>query len=159
MFSRNHQQCEQKRPRISARNALFAKVVISSKAQSFTVHLDLLIYYSPFFRAALTGSFKEAGEKLVTLSDADTDTFELFVHWLYHQRLPTEVDSPELFALYRGRENEDTVPALQMEMLIKLYVFCDKHNVPQLYRQCLDTMFQVLDDGDVLSDCYHPFFW
>jgi hypothetical protein len=129
-----------------AHNATFAKVVVGRKAQSFTVHLDLLTYHSPFFRAALTGSFKEAEKKLVTLSETYVETFELFVHWLYHQQFPTDVDSPQLLALYH--DDEDS--SFQFEVLVRLYVFCDKYDVPGLKRQCLDALFDHLTDAPEL---------
>lgn len=37
-----------------------------------------------FFRAALTGKFKEAKEKVVRLHDTDPEVFECVVHWLYY---------------------------------------------------------------------------
>lgn len=110
------------------------------------MHFELLTHYSPFFRAALTGSFKEASEKLVSLPDTETEVFELFVHWLYHQRFPTEVDSPQLLALYEDKMD----PAIQCRSLVKLYIFCDKYDVPQLQRQCLDAMFRHINDEDQL---------
>jgi hypothetical protein len=106
------------------------------------VHLDLLVYHSPFFRAVLTGSFKEAEEKLVTLSDTMWITFELFVHWLYFDRLPTEADSPELLALYCDEDDE----SFQCKTLICLYVFCDKYDISRLKRLCLNTLFQNITD-------------
>jgi hypothetical protein len=139
-----------------AHNTTFAKVVVGPKAQSFTVHLDLLVYHSPFFRAALTGSFKEAGEKLITLSDTNENTFELFIHWLYYQRFPTDIDSPQLLALYHSGKGSDD----QFRSLVNLYIFCDKYNVPGLKRQCLDTLFQhVVDGPDLppLADIGHAF--
>jgi hypothetical protein len=52
------------------------------------IHESLLTTYSDFFRAALTGGFVEAEEKVVKLEEDRSQTFVFFVHWLYHQRLP-----------------------------------------------------------------------
>jgi hypothetical protein len=38
----------------------------------------------------LRGSFKEAEENLVTLSNVSTPTFDIFVDWLYTQKLPVQ---------------------------------------------------------------------
>ena len=110
------------------------------------MHLDLLTHHSPFFRATLTGSFKEADEKLVTLPDTASNTFELFVHWLYYQRLPVETDSSELFALYDDAEDDEVL----YESLVSLYIFCDKYDVPGLKRECLDTLFSEITDHHCL---------
>lgn len=50
-----------------------------------TWHLprELLIKASPFFAAALNGSFTEAISKSVNLPEDDTSAFALFVRWLY----------------------------------------------------------------------------
>ncbi|KAL1797235.1 hypothetical protein ACET3X_003841 [Alternaria dauci] len=137
MSSNNQQQLGQKTPRISTYNATFAQIIVGPHKRCFTVHLDLLVYHSRFFRAALTGSFKEASEKVVTLPHATTGIFELFVHWLYYQRLPMETDSSELFASYRKADN----PFVVQESLVLLYAFCDQYAVPGLKRLCLDTLF------------------
>jgi hypothetical protein len=92
---------------------------------------------APFFRAALTGSFSAAASKTVVLGDTDTETFEFFVHWLYYQRFPTSIDSPELLALWQDDDNED----VKSSNLIMLYIFCDKHHIPALSRLSLDTLY------------------
>jgi hypothetical protein len=131
-----------------AHDASFAKLAVGPEPRDFIVHLDLLVYYSPVFRAALTGSFEEARDKTIALPDTDVNVFELFVHWLYHQRFPSEADSPHLFALYYNGGK----PSFQFNQLLKLYVFSDKYNVPMLRRQCLDDLFYYLTDEDELPD-------
>ncbi|KAI4652463.1 hypothetical protein J4E93_002666 [Alternaria ventricosa] len=120
-----------------------AKIVVGPKAKRFTVQLNLIVYYSPFFLAALKGPFKEAKDKVVTLPDTEANIFELFVNWLYRQRFPTQADSPQLLALYSQEDN----PYFQSARLMKLYVFSDKYNVPKLKRQCLDALFEHLGDA------------
>jgi hypothetical protein len=132
----------------SAHNATFARVVVGKKAQLFTIHLELLTHYSPFFHNALKGSFKEAHEKLVTLPDTSSRVVELFVHWLYHQRLPTKGDSPQLLAMYL----DDKDAYVQLENLVDLYIFCDKYDVPKLKRLCLDAAFQHLEEEHILPN-------
>ncbi|KAI4629190.1 uncharacterized protein J4E87_003452 [Alternaria ethzedia] len=143
MSSTNQQQGAQTQPRISAPNTAMAEIVVGPKAKRFTVQLNRIVYYSPFFLAALKGSFKEAKDKIVTLPDTEANIFELFVHWLYRQRFPTEGDSPRLLALYNGG---DEYPYFQSAKLMKLYVFSDKYNVPKLKRDCLDALFEHLGD-------------
>lgn len=71
-----------------AADASFATIIIGKEEKKFVVHEHLLTHYSDFFRAALTGDFKEAEDKIVRLEEEDPTVFEFFVHWLYYQRFP-----------------------------------------------------------------------
>ncbi|KAI4681853.1 uncharacterized protein J4E84_007450 [Alternaria hordeiaustralica] len=145
MSASNQQQQPQTQPRISAPNTTMAEIIVGPKAKRFTVQLNRIVYYSPFFLAALTGPFKEAKDKVVTLPDTEANIFELFVHWLYHQRFPTQGDSPRLLALYSGG---DRYPYFESARLMRLYVFSDKYNIPKLNRDCLDALFEHVGDSD-----------
>ena len=125
-----------------------AEIIVGPKAKRFTVQLNLIVHYSPFFLAALEGPFKEAKDKVVTLPDTEANIFELFVNWLYRQRFPTKADSPQLLALYSHPET----PYFQSNRLIRLYVFSDKYDVPKLKRQSLDALFEELSDEYTLPD-------
>jgi hypothetical protein len=54
----------------------------------FTAHKDLLIACSPYFKAAFEGSFREAKEKSIHISDVHPTAFQHFLDWLYFRRLP-----------------------------------------------------------------------
>ena len=60
-------------------------MVVGTEDVSKTWHLpkELLVKASPFFAAALNGSFAEATSRVVNLPEDDTDAFALFVRWLY----------------------------------------------------------------------------
>ena len=59
-----------------------------SNQTKFAVHKNLLCYYSPNFRAALKGGFREGIENKLELEDVAERTFKLFLEWLYFQTLP-----------------------------------------------------------------------
>ncbi|KAL8753350.1 MAG: hypothetical protein Q9199_005102 [Rusavskia elegans] len=61
-------------------------------AESWTIHKGLLIYHSPFFAAALNGSFRESTTNTVELIEDDPGAFTDFVLWLYTGKLETEFD-------------------------------------------------------------------
>ncbi|KAF2625324.1 hypothetical protein BU25DRAFT_473880 [Macroventuria anomochaeta] len=129
----------QVRPRISARNAKFATVLVGSQHVKFTVHQDLLAFHSPFFRAALIGNFQEAQNKSVTLEEEDPQTFEFFVHWLYYKRLPNEADAPvELLSIWAG---EDDRGGLETGNLIRVYIFSEKYDIAALKTCALDDLY------------------
>jgi hypothetical protein len=99
-------------------------VVIGSTKKSFTVHKDLLIFYSDYFRAAFNGSFIEAIDKKINLLDTDQKAFEHFYAWLYTRKLASEDDKP-----------------LSWDNLFDLWVFGDRFQVPLLQNSVIDEMF------------------
>ncbi|KAI5212219.1 hypothetical protein E4T42_01327 [Aureobasidium subglaciale] len=53
-------------------------IVVGPEKEPYTLHKELLCFYSDFFRAAFQGSFKEATEGRIELLDVQVDTFESF---------------------------------------------------------------------------------
>jgi hypothetical protein len=53
----------------------------------FTVHREIICFYSGYFRKAFGGSFLEAEEKSVKLPDVTKDIFGVFQYWLYAQAM------------------------------------------------------------------------
>lgn len=53
------------------------------KAKSWTLHEDMLCYYSEFFKKAFQGGFSEATTKEMWLEEDEPAVFALFVDWLY----------------------------------------------------------------------------
>lgn len=60
-----------------------AVVVVGPKESKFVLHSHLLTSVSPFFAAALNGSFAESSSRTITLPDERPEIFEWFVQWLY----------------------------------------------------------------------------
>ena len=60
-------------------------MTVGSQDASITWYLPkaLLTHHSPFFAAALNGSFAEAKLNSVTMPDDDLNVFRLWVQWLY----------------------------------------------------------------------------
>lgn len=138
----------------SARDASFATVLVGEESVPFVVHLELLTYHSPFFRAALTGNFKEADSKTVTLECENAQIFEFFVHWLYHKAFPNKTNAPD--ELLRHWTRDDDKGQLKTENLIKLYVICEKYDMPDLKRMCMDELLDHIAVKDVvLPGSYH----
>ncbi|KAF1920302.1 hypothetical protein BDU57DRAFT_440235 [Ampelomyces quisqualis] len=63
-------------------------LLIGPKATPFLIHTSLLTTQSPYFSAALTGSFAEATSNTITLDDIDTSHFQILVSWLYTGTIP-----------------------------------------------------------------------
>ncbi|CBX92280.1 hypothetical protein IAQ61_000461 [Plenodomus lingam] len=129
-------------PRISVKNAVFAKIVVGFDKAEFTIHQDLLTHHSPFFRAALTGKFEESETKEVVLADTKPEIVEFFVHWLYYGRFPEDRDDAALVDLWTCDDEKGS--RKKTRNLIRLYIFCDKYDVPQLRHTVMDELYSVM---------------
>ena len=93
--------------------------------QHYTLHKNLLIQKSSYFRAALTADFKEAVDGAITLSEEDPSTFQHFVQWLY----TGSVLKP---------------PSTTAECLTRVYVLGDRLQCPDLQSVCYKEIRFVL---------------
>lgn len=80
-------------------------IYVSARPRAFSIHENLLTYWSPYFRNAFNGSFREADEKEITLEDVDPWTFKTVVGWLYSQHIVLEKPDNQL----PEPENEEDV--------------------------------------------------
>ena len=55
----------------------------TGNSQTWHLHKKLLVNASPFFAAALNGSFAEATSKVINLPEDNADAFALFIRWLF----------------------------------------------------------------------------
>lgn len=62
-------------------------VLVGSQETRFDLHRGLLCASSDFFRAAITGDFKERDQNKIKLPKQDVKIFKFFVRWLYTGRL------------------------------------------------------------------------
>lgn len=71
-------------------------VYVGPERKAFHLHRDLLCDRSAYFKAAFTGSSKEADAKKLVLPDGDSLAFELFVNWQYGSLLTGPSNDGEL---------------------------------------------------------------
>jgi hypothetical protein len=107
-------------------------LIVGSTKEHYSLHNDLLCFYSDFFRAAFNGSFKEATERKIELPDVETDVFEAFQVWLYTRVLP-EADTESKY-IHPG-----------WSLLIKLWIFGDKYQIPLLQNVAIDAMLDKVE--------------
>jgi hypothetical protein len=102
------------------------KIVVgpAKTKKTFTIHKDLLVYYSDYFRAAFNGSFVESKKKTMRLADVDVGTFEDFHTWLYTRKFVYEDDK-----------------SLSFRHLTNLWVFGDYFQMPMLQNCVMDEIF------------------
>lgn len=106
-------------------------MIIGEQQASFYVHRNLICKSSSFFKAALSGSFKEATEGKVILPEDDPDVFEQFVQWVYtkaYNLSPLADSSSENLCKHSWQ-------------YVRLFVFAEKAQAKKLKDQVLRDFF------------------
>ncbi|KAI9731797.1 MAG: hypothetical protein M1834_004586 [Cirrosporium novae-zelandiae] len=105
------------------------KIKVGLEQFCFEVHKGLLSHYSSYFRAALSGPFKEGNEGVIILETEEVEVFRVFFKWLYKDVTTDCETTPSAL---------DT--DIEFLQLLKLYVFSDKRGIPRLGNAVLITM-------------------
>ncbi|KAG9653090.1 hypothetical protein KCU95_g1301, partial [Aureobasidium melanogenum] len=108
-------------------------IIVGSAKEAFSIHKDLLVFYSDYFRAAFNGSFTEATEGRVELLDVEQEVFQNFHAWLYTRKL---------------------LEPLGWCLLVDLWVFGDRFQVPLLQNCVMDEIF-----AKQKRDAELPLYW
>jgi hypothetical protein len=91
-------------------------VLVGTDEKEFILYISIATARSNFFKAACTGSFKEAEEKIVRLPEADVDVFESYVQWIY---------SGEIVVLEADELANDKDGGFLRRKMIRLYGLAD----------------------------------
>ncbi|MCJ1480631.1 hypothetical protein MMC06_000786 [Schaereria dolodes] len=100
-------------------------IYVGPSKRHWSLHRNLLCHHSKYFQEHLDEEHKKKGYRLELLED-DPGAFELLVKWLYQGKIDDVSDMPE-------DKKWDYADACQ-----KLYVLCDKINLPQLKNFAID---------------------
>jgi hypothetical protein len=90
------------------------------------VHKELLCFYSPYYTAAIKGSFSESLQESFTL-ELDCGQTQLFVEWLY-----------------TGRCDLDPVQEFNNNDLHALYIFADQTDIIAFRRSIMTSLVSTL---------------
>ena len=96
-----------------------------------------MTHCSGYFRAAFTGSFKEAEEKQLHLEDVTEKTFDFFVDWLYQRNFPGQNE----LSYAEVKDGEEHESFLNQYEITEVHIFADRYDIPDLQRDTIDTMF------------------
>lgn len=106
-------------------------VKIGAGEKKYTLHKRLLEYHSEYFRGVRRGRFRETEDGVIGLDDIDTDTFDIFVDWMYEKKLPLEINA---VALGDG----------QPRMELRACVLADRLLAIEFKRTLMGFIFNVL---------------
>lgn len=111
-----------------------ATILLGPEESPRQVPRELLTVNSPFFHAALTGSFTEGLSQTVKLPEDRADVFDYFLYWLYTRKLDHEaVDAVD-----------PTKPAYFW--LLHLYCLVDKLEIESCKNAIIDKVAKLAED-------------
>jgi hypothetical protein len=126
----------------------------------FVAHESLLQHYSPSLCQHLrsnsfAGSLHHGKHSMVLrYKEDDWPMIRFFVHWLYHQRLPSDtMDQPALLERWYG--NQEGYRGDEIYQLISLYLFADSFEAHQLKKLIIVevvAMYEVDEDDYAEED-------
>ncbi|KAL8635283.1 MAG: hypothetical protein Q9226_009370, partial [Calogaya cf. arnoldii] len=100
------------------------RVSSGQETESWMIHRDLLTHHSPFFAAALSGSFKESTTNTVELIEDDPGAFALFVQWLYTGKCEVKFDkTPSIACLAWALGDKLHCPTFQDRAICRLIAY------------------------------------
>jgi hypothetical protein len=126
----------------SGKGSELVTIIVGQEKEQFAVHESLLTHSSAFFRAALSGQFKEASERCVTLDGEDPVVFEFFVYWLYYSTFPTSIRDQDEELIEEWSEEQRSRP--RADIFIHLYIMSDRYSVTGLGSAAADAAFRRL---------------
>lgn len=89
---------------------------------------------SSYFRAAFDGNFKEGQEGCLKLADEDSDTFDIILRAIYAEQLVHDKPAEEAHAVKKA-----------IYAMIKVYIACDKYDLPAFKPPALDALTRYHD--------------
>ena len=127
---------------------------IGPQRQQYHVHKALITHHSEYFHKALNGPWKEAEDKTVVLDHVDPMIFDIFSHWLYAQKLPTQTEWDRLAKTYQPAEQhhkEDSV-LNKIIVLTKALIFADRFFSPGFHRAVNNAIVDIVVTETKLID-------
>jgi hypothetical protein len=101
----------------------------------YIIHKEFICYYSPFFKAAFNGNFKEGQTQEITIS-ADVVAFGVVVNWLYSQKVVTS-----------------GVDELILSTLAQAWILADRFLIPKLQNQIMFHIHKICICIGIWKDC------
>ena len=115
-----------------------ATILVGPQQTKFIMSMELLLMRSQFFRAALTGNFVEARERVVKLPEVNIRIFRQYTRWLYSGDFVQDIDH-----VYQNDEWKER---------LWLFVFAEQTLTERLQNQIIDGLALDCYEGGVDFD-------
>ncbi|KAI4928972.1 hypothetical protein J4E85_005594 [Alternaria conjuncta] len=121
-----------------------------------TVYRDILSAVSPYFRGAFEGSFVEATDRSISLTDVTEQTFRMFLQWVHSQKcqLSNGAAFPQLEILVQNSTKKNveqtTTSSAEQQLPQRTSSSPDAETLPDT-----TAALDELDERDGLKSVYH----
>lgn len=124
--------------------------------KKYVLHTSLLIYYSGFFHGALSGKFKETAEGCVALPHVASEPFDVFVDWIYSEKLPRKDmwkpnDAAYISTMYHAYALADMLLVLDMKEAILDVIFEGLETRYPRYDRVIYAFENLVDEDPLLQ--------
>lgn len=109
-------------------------VLVGPDKKRWSLHENLLVHLSDFFRASFRSGFREAADGVLVLEDDDPRAFELFVGYAYSQCLGDTMGTTQAFSVPEGKK-------ITLRDYLSLYVLACKYLMDDLQNQLIDAVY------------------
>ena len=122
-------------------------MIVGTAANTKTWHLpkDLLVNSSPFFAAALNGSFAEARSKVVNFPEDDIEAFALFIQWLYIGEIAVDDCPADDCPSDHGDDDNHFCSAATTLTFVEAWILGDKLGCPIFKDLAMFGLIRALD--------------
>ncbi|KAL2072723.1 hypothetical protein VTL71DRAFT_12066 [Oculimacula yallundae] len=123
----------------------------------FVVHKEFACYHSSVLRAAFASNFVEGQTQTYRIIDTSPDAFQLFVQWLYTQKLQLHrLRHLEASGLTdESGEDEEYDMGDEDMSLAKLWVLADKLAIPKLQNSAMTCILKFASGNVIPTLPYH----
>ncbi|CAI7619031.1 unnamed protein product [Penicillium viridicatum] len=117
------------------------KITVGTSKEPFHVHESVLCTSSHFFKAAMSGSWKESKEHTIELPEDDPKAFAIYSHWLYFAGIPGLREAAK-----KGESAKQS--AQEYYDLVSAYVLGDKLLDAKFQNSVIDAIIDTCSTAD-----------
>lgn len=118
------------------------KITVGTSKEPFHIHESVLCTSSHFFKAAMSGSWKESTEHTIELPEDDPKAFAVYSHWLYFAKIPG--------LLQVAKKGESAKQSAQEYYdLVSAYVLGDKLLDAKFQNSVIDAIIDTWFTADI----------
>lgn len=117
------------------------KIIVGTSKEPFHVHESVLFTSSQFFKAAISGSWKESQEHTIELPEDDPKAFAIYSHWLYFAEIPGLLQAAK-----KGESAKQS--AQEYYDLVSAYVLGDKLLDAEFQNAVIDAILDTCSTAD-----------
>ncbi|KUM58300.1 hypothetical protein ACN42_g8858 [Penicillium freii] len=117
------------------------KITVGTSEEPFHVHESVLCTSFHFFKAAMSGSWKESKEHTIELPEDDPKAFAIYSHWLYFAGIPGLREAAK-----KGESAKQS--AQEYYDLVSAYVLGDKLLDAKFQNSVIDAIIDTCSTAD-----------